>query len=191
MSQIQASTNEVDAATARGWVDRGEAVLIDVREADEHAREHIAGSKLVALSGFDPAKIPAANGSRIVVHCKSGRRGAEACGRLAAAGYRDVLNLKGGIEGWKAAGYPVVADARMPISIMRQVQVVVGAVVLVGSVLAAMVSPWFLVLTGFFGAGLLFAGATGTCGLAAVLGWMPWNRVFRTSVTCGRDGMSR
>jgi len=59
--------------------------------------------------------------------------------------------------------------------IMRQVQVVVGFMVLLSSALAALVSPWFLLLTGFFGAGLLFAGLTGTCGMAALLGRMPWN----------------
>lgn len=170
--------SEVDASTVSGWLSRGEAVLIDVREADEHARERIEGSTLVALSRFDPAAIPAAGGKRLVVHCKSGRRAAEACARLSASGRTGAVSLKGGIDGWKAAGLPVLGNARLPISIMRQVQIVVGVMVLVGSALAALVSPWFLLLTGFFGAGLLFAGATGTCGLAAVLGRMPWNRAL-------------
>jgi hypothetical protein len=42
--------------------------------------------------------------------------------------------------------------------------------------LAATVSPLFLIGTGFMGAGLLFAGATGICALATVLSKMPWNR---------------
>lgn len=188
MEALQSTSNEVDPATVRGWLDLGEAVLIDVRETDEHARERIAGSQLVALSRFDPSSVPSSNGTRVVIHCKSGRRGAEACGRLLASGRGGVLNMKGGIDAWKAAGLPVVTDARVPISIMRQVQIVVGAAVLAGSVLAAMVSPWFLVLSGFFGAGLLFAGSTGTCALAAVLGAMPWNRAFRAGGSCGSTG---
>jgi rhodanese-related sulfurtransferase len=96
---------------------------------------------------------------------------------MAASGRGEVLSLRGGIDAWKAAGLPIAENRRVPIPIMRQVQLVVGAMVLAGSVLAWLVSPWFLALTGFFGAGLLFAGATGTCGLAAVLGLMPWNRV--------------
>lgn len=179
---------EVDARTLRTWLDRKEAVLIDVREPDEHAREHIEGSRLVALSRFDPSAVPASNGTRVVVHCKSGRRAAEACGRLMATGRRDVLSLAGGIEGWKAAGLPVEANARLPISIMRQVQIVVGAGVVAGSILAAAVSPWFLLLTGFFGAGLIFAGSTGTCGMAAMLGAMPWNRAFRSRGSCATPG---
>jgi hypothetical protein len=87
-----------------------------------------------------------------------------------------LFSLKGGIGGWKAAGLATVVNRGAPIPVMRQVQIVVGAIVLLGSVLAATVSPWFLLLTGFFGLGLLFAGVTGTCGMAAFLGLMPWNR---------------
>lgn len=180
MNDPEVPTQEIDPATVRGWIERGEAVLIDVREPDEHAREHIAGARLVPLSRFVPDAVPASNGTRLVIHCKSGRRAAEACGRLAAFGTPGALNMKGGIEGWKAAGLPVVRDLRVPISIMRQVQIVVGTAVLATSLLAAVISPWFLLLTGFFGAGLLFAGSTGTCALAAVLARMPWNRVFKT-----------
>ena len=49
-------------------------------------------------------------------------------------------------------------------------------------------SPWFLILTGFFGAGLLFAGLTGTCGMATMLAYLPWNRVFRTPPGGARRG---
>lgn len=179
MTAVMTQVKEIDAATLRGMLDAGEAVLIDVREPDEHARERIAGSRLIPLSRFDPSAVTAARGGKVVLHCKGGRRSAEAAARLAGAGREDVLSLKGGIDAWKSAGLPVESNTRLPIPIMRQVQIVVGVCVLAGSVLAYFVSPWFLALTGFFGAGLLFAGATGTCGLAAVLGIMPWNRAFR------------
>ena len=87
---------EIDASTAKSWLDRGEAILIDVREAGEHARENIAGAKLVPLSSFDPAKVPGAPGKRLVVHCLSGRRATDAQNRLAAAGI-DAIVLTGGI----------------------------------------------------------------------------------------------
>jgi hypothetical protein len=45
-----------------------------------------------------------------------------------------------------------------------------------GVLLALLVSPWFALLSGFVGAGLVFAGASGTCALAEVLAMMPWNR---------------
>ena len=49
--------------------------------------------------------------------------------------------------------------------------------ILTGVALGTLVNPWFLALAAFFGAGLTFAGATGTCGLALVLLRMPWNRL--------------
>jgi hypothetical protein len=57
--------------------------------------------------------------------------------------------------------------------------------VLTGIGLGLAVSPWFLALAAFFGAGLTFAGATGTCGLALLLMRLPWNAV---RVLPGGDG---
>lgn len=172
------ASTEVEPKAVADWLSSGRAVLVDVRELDEFARERIEGARLVPLSRFDCGRIGASPDSVVVVHCRSGRRGLEAVARARAAGWTRVHNLKGGIEAWKEAGLPVVRT-RAPIPIMRQVQIVVGSVVLAGSVLAWLVSPWFLVLTGFMGAGLVFAGASGTCGMAAVLSRMPWNRALR------------
>lgn len=167
---------EIDAPTLKKLLDQGRATVIDVREPDEAARERIAGSRLNPLTRFNPAEVPPDNGKTVVLHCKAGRRSAEAAAQLMATGRAEVTHLKGGLDAWKAAGFPVEANLKAPIPIMRQVQLVVGITVLAGSFLAWLVSPWFLVLTGFFGAGLLIAGATGTCGLAAMLGLMPWNQ---------------
>jgi rhodanese-related sulfurtransferase len=95
-----------------------------------------------------------------------------------AAGHADVTCLKGGLDAWKAAGLPTEKNAAAPaIPIMRQVQITAGSIVLIGTVLAWLVSPLFLGLTGFIGAGLLVSGLTGTCGMANMLRLMPWNRV--------------
>ena len=59
---------------------------------------------------------------------------------------------------------------------MRQVQIVVGAVSAIGAGLALAVHPWFAVIPLIMGAGLLFAGLTGVCGLALALAKMPWNK---------------
>jgi rhodanese-related sulfurtransferase len=179
MPVATAGITEIDAPTLKQWLDNGEAVLIDVREPDEHARERIAAATLHPLSTLDPVVLAATSDGtrRLVLHCKGGRRSMEAANRLVQAAPCEVYSLQRGLEGWKAAGLPTVLDTKAPLPIMRQVQITVGFAVLATSVLAATVSPWFLALTGFFGAGLLFAGATGICGLAAVLGAMPWNRI--------------
>ena len=55
--------------------------------------------------------------------------------------------------------------------------VAAGLMVFVGTLLGAFVNPLWLILPGFVGAGLAFAGITDTCGMAMVLAKMPWNRV--------------
>ena len=162
----------------------GQARLIDVREPDEHRAERIAEAALHPSGSLDPAAIRRAPGEILVVHCRSGRRGLDAVQRLRAAGHAESFNLAGGIEAWRAAGFPTQRTAgasRRPI--MRQVQIVVGTCVAIFTALGAFVNPWFLVVPGFMGCGLLFAGATGTCGMAAMLGVMPWNRVPGGGVT--------
>lgn len=175
----KAPSQMVDPSTLREWLKDGTATVIDVREPDEFAREHIAGATLVPLSSIDVTSLPGGHGATLVLHCRSGRRSDEAAARLAAAGRTDILQLSGGIEAWKAAGLPVEENRHIPISIMRQVQIVAGSMVVLSTVLALTVSPWLALLAGFVGAGLTFAGVSGTCGLAAVLGVMPWNRALR------------
>jgi hypothetical protein len=93
-----------------------------------------------------------------------------------AQGFSEAYFLQGGIEAWKAAGLTVHANRRAPIEIMRQVLIVAGLIVLLGLALGVTVHPGFFGLSAIMGAGLLFAGSTGWCGLALLLKLMPWNR---------------
>lgn len=177
---------EIDPRDAQAALSRSECVLVDVREADEHARERIAGSVLLPLSALSPQQIVALGANRVAIHCKSGRRGADAvarCAGLAAAGIT-VVNVRGGIEAWKAAGLPTIVDTARPrISVMQQTQIVIGTCVFAGTALGFLVHPGFLAIPAFMGAGLVFAGATGFCGMAVAIGKLPWNRV--PTASCG------
>ncbi len=177
---------EIDPRDAQAALSRGECVLVDVREPDEHARERIAGSVLLPLSALSPQKIAALGANRVAIHCKSGRRGADAvarCAGLAAAGIT-VVNVHGGIEAWKAAGLPTIVDTARPrISVMQQTQIVIGTCVFAGTALGFLVHPGFLAIPAFMGAGLVFAGATGFCGMAVAIGKLPWNRM--PTASCG------
>ncbi len=166
---------EIDAATAKSWLDAGQAVIVDVREPEEHAREHIPGAALAPLSRFDPARLPSA--SRLILHCRSGSRSRDAATRLLNCGAAEAYILRGGIQAWKAAGLGVQENLKVPISLLRQVQLTIGVILLAGTALS-LLSPWFLILPGFIGAGQLFAGLSGTCGLASLLSVMPWNRAM-------------
>jgi len=155
---------------------RAGAVLVDIREADEFARERIPGARHHALSRLDKES-PARTGDSVVVfHCRSGARTKGNAPRLAAASACEAYILEGGLDAWKKAGLPVALDRSQPIDIMRQVQIAAGSLVLIGVLLGFLVAPGFYVLSGFVGAGLLFAGVSGFCGMARVLGLMPWNR---------------
>lgn len=167
---------QINAANAKTLLDRGGAVLIDVREPDEHARERIEGAMLAPLSQFDPQALASERSKVAVFHCNSGNRTRQAADRLLAAGFEQTYELEGGLAAWKRAGLPVIADRRAPLPIMRQVQIVAGSLVVLGVVLAVLVSPWFMALSALVGAGLVMAGITGICGMASLLGHMPWNR---------------
>jgi rhodanese-related sulfurtransferase len=158
-------------------LDRGEAVLIDVRETDEHAREHIIGARLAPLSAIDAHDFDRDHDKIAVFHCRSGMRTQANAAKLLAIGFRDAYCLQGGIEAWKAAGLPVHTNRKAPLEIMRQVQIAAGSLVLLGVALGWLVSPVFYALSAFVGAGLTFAGASGWCGMAHLLKAMPWNRV--------------
>lgn len=80
------------------------------------------------------------------------------------------------MNAWQEAGLPVIRSARRHLPLMRQVQVVIGSAVLVGTLGSLFVDPRFIWLAVFMGAGLVFAGASGWCGLAILLSKMPWNR---------------
>ena len=101
------SLKSVDAATVKKWLDAGDAVLVDVRERNEHAAEHIADAKLVPLSELDQHDIRNLGKKQVIFHCKGGMRTTNNAARLAAACEADLFELTGGIEGWKRAGLPI------------------------------------------------------------------------------------
>lgn len=173
MSLPLISPREASARIAEG------AKLIDIRDADEYAREHIPAAQPVPLDTF-PGGLNVQAGDTVIFHCQSGARTSGNADRLArAAAPAQAFVVEGGIQGWKQAGLPTVEDKSQPLSLMRQVQIAAGLLILCGVVLGYSVSGAFFLLSGFVGAGLLFAGVAGYCGMARLLRVMPWNR--RTS----------
>jgi len=173
-------TQKITANDAHAKLESGGAILIDVREPFERAAAYIPGSHAAPLSLFDAAAILESYPEKqIIFHCKSGTRSAEAAKHYAqATGTAETWLLAGGIEAWKAAGLTVERSDHAPkIDIMRQVQMIAGGLVLIGTLLGVFVHAAFLILPGFVGGGLFFAGATGWCGMALLLGGMPWNRL--------------
>lgn len=173
----QSRIRDISPADLKVAMDRGEVTLIDVREPVEHAGERITGATLMPLGTFDPVRArELAAGKTLVLHCKSSNRSGKAAKALLSAGASEACHLCGGIDAWKQAGLPVQRDEKAPISLMRQVQITAGSLVVIGVVLGFLVSPWLFGISAFVGAGLVFAGVTDTCGMAMLLSKMPWNR---------------
>ena len=87
-------------------------VILDVRKADEFDEEHIKGAILIDQFQSDfleQSQAKLLKDKTIAVYCRSGRRSANAAGKLAEVGYKCV-NLKGGILAWKEANMPVVTS---------------------------------------------------------------------------------
>lgn len=148
--------------------------LIDIRTADEHRRECIECAHHITVDDIHKADIK--DDEIVVLHCQSGNRTNQAAGKVKNLNAKAVYLLDGGIGAWKQHNQPTKKDEKAPLPLMRQVQIIVGFMVVLGVILSFTVSQYFAILSGFFGAGLLFAGVTGFCGLARVLMILPYNK---------------
>ncbi len=167
---------------------RGVIDLIDVRTPAEFNSIHAVGARLMPLASFDPAAMAASRtappGTPFYLLCHSGMRATEAANRCLAAGISDIVVVTGGTKAWEAAGLPVVRGTGSSFGVERQVRCIIGAGVLTGAILGYVVHPAWIGLSGFFGAGLLFAGLSDTCALALVVARMPWNRGAPAGGSC-------
>ncbi|MSR18171.1 MAG: rhodanese-like domain-containing protein [Phycisphaerales bacterium] len=125
------SFSELECSDAALLLSSGGAILIDVRNPDEHAASRISGSLLMPLPSLEARAVFALarkgrgvgdssaseSPTRVVVHCRSGVRSATACAQLTAAGASDCIfiNLKGGILAWTAAGLPTSSAPAAPL----------------------------------------------------------------------------
>jgi rhodanese-related sulfurtransferase len=164
--------------------------LLDIREPVEHAEEHIEGARLIPLGELKTRANEIGHDRPLVVMCRSGKRGREAMAILEKLGFPEVQNLEGGILAWKEAGLSVRLGKKKVFPLMQQVQIAIGIGVLSGVLLSRTVHPDFIFLSAFFGAGLLFAGLSGWCGLAILMSKMPWNRVSNDDSSCASGSCS-
>jgi rhodanese-related sulfurtransferase len=181
--------NVIESKQAEELAAAGNAIIIDVREPAEHSACHILNSHLLSLSKINGEQINklveehknlTGSEPQIVLHCQKGMRGLKACEKLISENPSLHLhNLNGGIDAWTTAGLQVNKSSKGVLPLDRQVQITIGSVVLIASLLSYFYNPNVIFVSAFFGAGLLFAGLSGFCGLARVVAIMPWNQ--RTS----------
>ena len=98
---------EVSAQELDAMLRAGEAMVVDVREADEFATGHIPGAINMPLSMFQPSRLPEAQGKTLVLNCLGGKRSAMALEKCGMAKAAVDTHLAGGFGAWQAARLPV------------------------------------------------------------------------------------
>ncbi len=158
------------------------AILIDVRTPGEFESVHISGARNLPLGSKELSDfINTHRGTKetIYVTCQKGGRAKTACTDFARENIT-TKSLSGGMDAWIEAKLPV-NQGKKTLSIERQVRIIAGALVVLGVLLHYAGLPNAILLSGFVGAGLTFAGVTDTCGMAFALARMPWNQVSKNS----------
>jgi hypothetical protein len=118
----------------------------------------------------------------IALICQTGQR-ARVAATLLQPCRTELLVVEGGTKAWRDAGLPLVASVKARWSIERQVRLIAGLLVFSGSLLAALVSPYWLIVPAFVGCGLSFAGATDICPMGLLLARLPWNHESRCDLS--------
>jgi rhodanese-related sulfurtransferase len=101
---------EISPAQANAKYRQG-AFFLDVRSQDEYNQFHIKGSKLIPLDELQNRLSELSKDKDIVVVCLSGHRSQSGTAILQQAGFTHVSCLSGGLQAWRAAGYPVEGNA--------------------------------------------------------------------------------
>jgi rhodanese-related sulfurtransferase len=116
VAKAKAQVENLDPDAVEAELSSGNAVLIDLREADELTADGCIPGSVHVPRGMlefraDPTsqyhQEPFERSRRIILHCASGGRSALGAASLQDMGYRDVAHLDGGIKAWKDAGKPV------------------------------------------------------------------------------------
>lgn len=156
---------------------------IDVRTPAEYNSLHVENTACCPLSELQTDQLIAdlktrgfAEQDTLYLLCQSGRRSTMAAEQIARESPIKVVVVEGGTEACAAAGLPIRSSGRNIMSLERQVRIAAGLLVLVGVLLGFLLHPAWFGLSGFVGAGLMFAGISNSCMMGMLIAKMPWNR---------------
>lgn len=169
--------SECTVMTLSEELEQGDGTLIDVREYAEYAGGRAAGARLLPLDEIERRHLELDRQKPVYVMCRTGNRSARAQQKLQRLGFEKVINVAGGFEAWKKENLPVERDERAPWALERQVRLAAGSLVLIGFILSLLIHPYFIGISVFVGAGLVFSAVTDTCTMGLILAKMPWNRL--------------
>lgn len=154
-------------------------LIADVRTPEEFNLQHIEWAENLPLDTFNDHIALLKQYDVVVCYCNSGNSSSQFCKRAEWQWMKHVMNFAWGLPACKSCS---VITKKWPLPMMQQVQVVAWSLVLLGIALAKWfhIYPWheyFIILSAFVGAGLLFAGLSGRCWMAKLLAKMPRNKI--------------
>lgn len=159
-----------------------ETCILDVRTAAEVKASGLSGCLHIPLHELTPERLQneiitsGKNGAQVYLLCQGGKRAELAADQLNGHIDAELIIIEGGINGLREAQAPLQQSGKTVMSLERQVRIAAGFLVLMGVVLGSALTPGFYLLSGFVGAGLMFAGITDTCMMGMLIARMPWNR---------------
>jgi glyoxylase-like metal-dependent hydrolase (beta-lactamase superfamily II) len=165
-------------------------ILLDVRSAQELAEISVEfdNVKNIPLPSLASSIGTLSTDNTYYVLCKTGNRATMAAMQLLQNGFTKLSVIEGGITSWNKAKLPVKkTDTPMPVE--RQVRIIAGSLVMIGSLLSFL-NLWLVLIPLFVGAGLVYAGITDSCLMGIMLMKLPYNKkpVSSEGGTCAMDG---
>jgi rhodanese-related sulfurtransferase len=156
--------------------------ILDVRTAAEVQAIALPDCLHIPLHELTPERLreelqkSGKNGSQVYLLCQAGRRAEMAADQLQGNIDAELVVIEGGMNAIQQSQIPLKQTGKKRMSLERQVRIAAGFLVFLGVVLGGLVSPSFYFLSGFVGAGLMFAGITDTCMMGMLIARMPWNK---------------
>ena len=178
--------NSIKTITAAEFANQNTAEslhIIDVRTAAEFSTLHVQGAINAPLNEWQTNELITQlkqrsfkHGDSLYLLCQAGTRARMAAEKIAAESDLDVIVVEGGTNACVTCNLPTATLGGTTMSLERQVRIAAGSLVLSGVILGALFNPAWFGLSGFVGAGLIFAGITDTCAMGMLLARMPWNK---------------
>lgn len=164
------------ASELKNLLEKGEALLIDVREVEEYKFEHISGSILLPLNEISVEKIPSRS-KPIILYCRSGKRSTYAAQKLLEQDPNlEIFSLEGGIIAWRTEELPTKSISRQILSVEQQMRLLLGSSILI-ALIGIIINPIFHLLILLIALEQIYAGLTNRCWIVYLISKMPWNKL--------------
>jgi len=150
--------------------------IVDVRTLSEKNNIYIDGTHHIPSEKISDHINDLKSEEPTYIVCASGNRSQQVCRKLTESGLKNIINVEGGMQSWIDQGLPVIKAAKQTMPIIRQVMTVAGILIMLGVACSIAFDSRFIFLSGGVGLGLFYAGVSGNCYMAKLLGYMPWNK---------------